>query len=258
VNERTEREELVELLGDAYEAWAHDHRNEGSSIAWQADAVLAWLNARQPVGSEAQRLAREQIEKRRDALSATASGAGPYSGRTEAAFAATELTWVLDLLASPVEPEQDATTRREPDRLYGEPGAEYLYDDPATVWESEIDPHREYAADLVDEWIIEEWTVKPVDVCVPSAVSIVEYVAEMTADDLEATEDPLPNITRNQAALAAAEALRAVFVGQVTWFSADKRVGERVVTIVDDEPHLDGEPMYRPVVSPLPPRAEPT
>ena len=42
------RDDLIDVLGDAYNAWARDPAMEGSSLAWQADAVLAFLGQLDP------------------------------------------------------------------------------------------------------------------------------------------------------------------------------------------------------------------
>ena len=126
------------------------------------------------------------------------------------------------------------------DRLYGLPGAEDLRDDPAAVWESQCD------GDGTDgPWIIEEWTVHPQGYGLPPAAFVIDNVVEYLAEAEGGWEGAdYEAIANHPDVKAGAEALLDAVRRKVTWHMADRMVAEHTVTMVGDEPYMDGEPMY--------------
>lgn len=130
-----------------------------------------------------------------------------------------------------------------PDRLYGEPHADVLYDDPATVWECCIEGQYD---DSDEEWTVEEWTVRPAISTVPSVAWILDMIEDHIADCGEFTEDPFPKALRDDAdCISLAEGLRFHIATRATWHQADKKVATHTITLgADGKPLLNGEPMY--------------
>lgn len=132
-----------------------------------------------------------------------------------------------------------------PDRLYGLPGAERLHDDIASVYELELDGMFDDGHDERNgPWVVEEWTVQDSLHQVPLACDIIERLAEQFSENGMYEDDPLPNIHLDPEALALAEALRVYVAKKANFHWADKKVGEHAITMVDDEPYLNGEPLY--------------
>lgn len=131
--------------------------------------------------------------------------------------------------------------------LYGVPGAEVLWDDPAACWEAEIDP---YWADseAVAFWTIEEWSVYQPAHHLPHRDVIVECVCEMIADCGEVSEgaaDAWEDAARDPEVQAALDAWLTLWASKIGWRQADRLL--RTLTVTRDsagEPLLDGEPMY--------------
>lgn len=132
-------------------------------------------------------------------------------------------------------------------RIYGTPGAEVLYDDPATVYEMDIEP-------WVDEHDrrprqIEEWSVHPPDYHLPDTTTILEWISEWVADNGEVTEgvyDDWTEACASHRSDLAAKALRQVIASQVTKRMACKLVATHEVTWDDEsEPLYDGQPLHR-------------
>ncbi len=131
-----------------------------------------------------------------------------------------------------------------PERFYGLPGAEQLRDDPAGVWESDIEPLLD--EDNLGPWEIYEHTVQPALNFLPAADDIINYMDEHACDNgVGGDECPFEGATVGPKLLVAAEALRQAMSDACTWHWADKHVATHVLAIVDGEPHLDGEPLYR-------------
>jgi hypothetical protein len=130
-------------------------------------------------------------------------------------------------------------------RLYGLPGAEVLHLDPATVYESEIDP---WLDEHKGSWEIEEWSVAPKVARLMDAGSIIERVVEWAVDDSCPDEHACEDIEkagRDPEVLAAFENARQVMASKFNYEYADKIVTTHLVTWDDQsEPLLDGEPMY--------------
>lgn len=135
--------------------------------------------------------------------------------------------------------------QKAPDRLYGLPHAEVMYDDPATVWELELEPN----VDTDGETTIEEWTVHEPGYHLPSVDRLLEWIEEWTLDMGEVSEDwRMPG--DHPDVQAAARALLDAIAGAVDYRMAKDMVdvhrlawsdlndgGEGTVT-------LDGEPLY--------------
>lgn len=129
------------------------------------------------------------------------------------------------------------------DRLYGLPGAERCWSDPATVWESDIEPCLD--ADNLGPWTIVERAVLDPLHQVRSADLIVNDLHEWFCGEYGAEDCPLEGIENDPEVLAAAENLRRVFASKVTWRWAGELVAEHTLELVDGEPFLDGEPLYQ-------------
>lgn len=134
--------------------------------------------------------------------------------------------------------------RKVPERLYGLRDSEQYHDDPASVYESEIEP-------FVDEhdrrpWEIEEWTVRrPIDL-VPRADWMLEWMAEHIADELCDEYGYVDASMKHPEVVAAAEALRESIAAHTTYFQCDQLVAKHTLSWDDQgEPLYDGEPMYR-------------
>lgn len=140
------------------------------------------------------------------------------------------------------------------ERLFGLPGAEVLYDNAETVYESEIDGVYEAPRGPrlltplpVTRMFIEEWTVKPPIEHVPSAERIIEWIIEQLYDEVSSdAADAWIGAGENPAVLGAAESLRLTLSSRIGYVMADKLVEVHTVTWdVDGNPLLDGQPMYR-------------
>lgn len=130
------------------------------------------------------------------------------------------------------------------DRLYGTPGAEILWDDPATVYETEIEGD---VGDLVN-FVVEEWTVCNPRSLLLSAEHLAEHVSEMIDDVGEGGYERLAVIAADPEVVAAFDSAVALMASKWVWRQADTKVTDHYVTFdADGEPLYDGEPMYRPV-----------
>lgn len=130
------------------------------------------------------------------------------------------------------------------ERLWGTPGAEMMYLDVGTAYESEIEMWVDEDRDKV--WKLEEWSVQPQGSTVPSPGAILEWMEESACDELvEGGYEQIADITKDPEVRSLAEALCQAFVKRVTFRMADKLLATHVVTFdADGEPLLDGEPMY--------------
>lgn len=131
-------------------------------------------------------------------------------------------------------------------RLFGVPYAEDLHDNPAAVYELQIEPYT----DGHDRRpvVVEEWTVYPPKHHLRRAADIVDWLLECAAEDGEVTEgwsEAIDRHDRDPDVLAAAEALLDVLASKVRYRMADRKVAEHTITWgADDEPLLDGRPLY--------------
>lgn len=128
------------------------------------------------------------------------------------------------------------------DRLYGLPDAEWLEDDISTVWETYLDGDDEYDG----PWIVEEWSTHPPSYHLPSARRVIDHIEEWAADNEVTCEGDYFNLTDTDI-LTAAQNLLDVIASKVTWRQSNELIATHTITLVDDEPHVDGEPMYRKV-----------
>lgn len=133
-------------------------------------------------------------------------------------------------------------------RLYGVPHAEALWNDPAAVYEQDIEPCLH--GDEREPRVIEEWTVHPPDYHLPSADRLVEWLVEWAADQGELDWDGAERLEKQAEHVTvtdAAEHLLAALAARITYRMADRRVAEHVVTWnPQGEPLLDGFPLYQP------------
>lgn len=126
--------------------------------------------------------------------------------------------------------------------LFGLPGAEQLYSDAAELWETELDGQDD---EPEGGWIVEEWTSRPPRWHMPSAEYVVEHVLEYIA---EAEVDEYGYDSWEIASRPdEIEAVLVAWAGRVTYRMADKCIATHRITMVGDDPYLDGEPMYVPV-----------
>lgn len=140
-------------------------------------------------------------------------------------------------------------------KLYGFDGDEYLQTDPVVVYErwnddQDFDPN---AIGPLPPLEIIEWSVVDLNTQIPAADSILEWIAEITTDDMgygEAGEAAI-NAAGHPDVVQACEALRSAFAAHFTgWSMADQKLRTLIVTWDENgEPLLDGEPMYRKVES---------
>lgn len=137
------------------------------------------------------------------------------------------------------------TQESDPKHLYGVPGAERMWFDPADVYESEIEP-------WVDEndrrpMQIEEWSSSPAGEFLPAGWQIAEWIAETACDDMvEFLADDLMEAAKAADVIEAADHLRDLLGSKVSGRMAHALLRTMTVTWNEQgEPLLDGEPMYR-------------
>lgn len=132
--------------------------------------------------------------------------------------------------------------------LYGLPGAEVMYFDPATVYESEVEPWYADSDVRPDRKVIEEWSVHDPTYHLPDADSIVEWMAEWAADGGEMDENGHSEVyeaRKHPDVIAAAEALRQTMGAQVKYRMSNRHLRDLTLTWDEQgEPLLDGKPMY--------------
>lgn len=132
-------------------------------------------------------------------------------------------------------------------RLCGLPHAEHMYLDVATLYETEIDPWHDENPQV--EYVVEEWSVVDPLSLMPKADWFLEFLEERLCEEHVHDCDACGWIFKTPEVLAAAENLREVIARKVTWQQAEKHLGNHTLTLVGDEPFLDGEPLYRPAQS---------
>lgn len=129
------------------------------------------------------------------------------------------------------------------ERLYGLPGAEVLYLQPAEVWESELDC-REHGAPE-EGWEVEEWTTVSPREHLPRADVLIEHIMDRWVGD-EMDEEGFEHWA-DHASEEEAEAFLSAWAARVSYRMTGKQVGSHRITVVGDEPYWNGEPMYRQV-----------
>lgn len=132
-----------------------------------------------------------------------------------------------------------------PGRLYGLVGAERLHDDPATVFDSEIEDQFDPMPERIE---IEEWSVTPQRNHLPAADTLLEWVAEWTVENAlvdEVWSDHIYDGVALPDVVAATEALLDLLASKNQYRMADKHLRSLWVTFDEGgEPLLDGEPMF--------------
>jgi hypothetical protein len=120
-----------------------------------------------------------------------------------------------------------------PDRLYGEPDAEYLHDDIQSAIEIHID---DYGLTPGDTFQIHEWTALDPAELAPSTAMMIEQVCEWLSDGLHQNEsdDHLWKSVCDPECVAAAQTLIDLVVGRVTWQMANQHVATWTVVIRPD------------------------
>lgn len=123
-----------------------------------------------------------------------------------------------------------------------------MYFDPASVYESDIEP---WLGDhlLGENRTIEEWSVREPASHLPDAASIVLWLVESAAEDEmdEHGGEAFYEARNMPDVLAAAEKLRETLAAHVRYRMADKHLCDHVITFDEDgDPLYDGEPLYVP------------
>lgn len=139
--------------------------------------------------------------------------------------------------------------------LYGLPGAEYMWDDPAAVYELWADVDHDASVDMSDgpSLIIEEWSSNGVGHFLKTASEIMGWLLEWLYDS-EITDnvaDMIADVTIPQHVFDAFDAARQALAECLPGRMADVHL--RDLTVTWDEsggPLLDGEPMYKPAERP--------
>jgi hypothetical protein len=132
--------------------------------------------------------------------------------------------------------------------LYGLPGAERFFTDPAECFETEIDPCD--ATRMSHTWIIEKWTALPARDYLPDPGYAAEQVAERAADDMGIDgvwDDHWGKACVDTEVIEAYRAAGELMASKVSWLMCGEKVGAHTVTWSEDgSPLLDGQPMYVP------------
>jgi hypothetical protein len=148
----------------------------------------------------------------------------------------------------------------EDDKLYGFDGDEYLQSDPVTVYENWANDW-DFPSCLTDpdgfapepftlgQLVIEEWSTRPVGDGLVSADRILEWIYDGFCDDAVFDEagEACERAASDPEVVAAFEAARSLMASKITgWKMADRKLRDLIVTWDENnEPLLDGEPMYR-------------
>jgi len=133
------------------------------------------------------------------------------------------------------------------ERLWGVPGAEVLYDDPATCYDAHIGEVTD-ADTSGTPFRIEEWSAHPPRYHMPCVQTVAAWVAEWVADNGDTNEYGLCDF--EAAAVdaevdAALDAALDVWATKITHRMADRLIATHTVTWDDaGGPLLDGDPMY--------------
>lgn len=132
-------------------------------------------------------------------------------------------------------------------KLYGLPGAEEMYFDPAEVVQRWLDDRYD---DAPPDFAIEEWSVHGPRYHLPSATELLEWIEEWAQENGEIADGwKLPDADSLH---TAASALLEVIADKITWRMAKDKLRELHVTASDDpeNPLLDGEPVWRDTSTP--------
>lgn len=129
------------------------------------------------------------------------------------------------------------------ERLWGLRGAEVLYTDAATLYETDIEPHDEGDG----PWEVEEWDVHEPSTHFPPPDRVLDTIVEWVAECGEVDEefaDRVENVAVHPEVVAATQALLELIASKTGYRMAKNRIATHTITLVDGEPHLDGEPIY--------------
>lgn len=126
--------------------------------------------------------------------------------------------------------------------LFGRPGAEQLYAEAVEVWECELDGRDDEPPE--GGWEIEEWTVMPPRMHLPSAEYVIDKIMEFTAE--AETDEGCYDAFDNAARSAEVEEMLTAWASRVSYRMADKCIATHRITMVGDDPYLDGAPLYVP------------
>ena len=126
--------------------------------------------------------------------------------------------------------------------LFGLEHAEILYDDIAQVWELDLDGQ----VDDRGPWVVVESTARRVEPRL--AADLLEWVVEeMLEDSIDEVGAMLHRLCAHPEHVAAVEHLRSLLIARCGWTQAVREVARHTITLTDDdEPLVDGEPMYVP------------
>jgi hypothetical protein len=134
----------------------------------------------------------------------------------------------------------------EPANLFGTPGAEILYDDPASVYEHDIEPWWDPDEDSPRQ--IEEHTSRFAVDGLPSVDDVASWLAETYAEADMAPDDDgktADRIADHQGVKVAAHALFEAARAVITYRWAENLVATHTITVdADGQPLCDGEPLY--------------
>lgn len=132
------------------------------------------------------------------------------------------------------------------DRLYGTRGAETMHVDPASVYESEIEPWRDDPLTPGKRVEIEEWDVHPPQDHMPGAATLLDWLSEWTAENGEVDEYyDLDDVIKMDGVKQAAQFLLDYIATKVNYRMARTQLRSLWVTWDEHgQPLLDGEPMY--------------
>lgn len=115
------------------------------------------------------------------------------------------------------------------ERLYGMPGAEWMYDDPADVV-------KDFARD-VDmggyEVTIEEWSVHPPRYHLPTAEDVIDWATEYAAgNEVSEGYGHASDAAKHPSVTVAAGAFLDALAARITWREADRHVATLAGTVV--------------------------
>lgn len=133
-------------------------------------------------------------------------------------------------------------------RLYGTPGAEVMYTDVVSAYESQVEPCDDEVPGRAE---IEEWSVHPPRHHMPTVGFLLDWLMEWTAENGEYGEDFGGDaIVKDKEVIAAAEAFLDAVASKVWYRMADQKLASHWVTWDGQgRPLLDGEPMYHPHIT---------
>lgn len=137
--------------------------------------------------------------------------------------------------------------------LFGVEGADRLWYDLATCYESDVEPWADVHSEDPAKWtprVIEEWTTHGPTYHLPAIDHMLEWIGEWTADCGEVDEgwfDGYIDIAKSAEVQAAAKALYAAIAEKQAYRMAKDVVRKIIITWdAEGEPLADGVPLYGP------------